>query len=138
MLCLPHVSMTMVCTLIGYVTVRTSFGELTGPLVGGIVYDFGGHWSVCAVAMTVVGVDIVLRGFLWEHNDQNMISAPDAGSCTILCSPGQVCIESLCCEGFCALPACAECLCLPNRHLQAKSRSYRGQPPIRVPARHRM
>lgn len=64
-------------TVIGYVTVGTSLGELSGPLVGGLVYDFGGHWSVCTVALTVVGVDIILRGFLREQNDRDKISTRD-------------------------------------------------------------
>lgn len=63
--------------IMGYVTAGTALGELTGPLVGGIVYEHGDHWSICAVAMTVVGVDIVLRVFLRERNDQDEISMPD-------------------------------------------------------------
>lgn len=63
--------------LIGYVTTGTALGELAGPLLGGVVYQFAGYWALCAVAMTVVGLDIVLRVLLSEQKDQDKTSAPD-------------------------------------------------------------
>ena len=62
---------------IGYVTTGTSLGELAGPLLGGTIYQFAGYWALCAVAMTVVGLDVVLRVLLQEQKDEDVISAPD-------------------------------------------------------------
>ena len=54
-------------TIFGYVMMSTSLGELLGPVLGGLTYDFGGHWSLCALALSLVTVDLILRLLLRER-----------------------------------------------------------------------
>lgn len=53
--------------IFGYVMMSTSIGELLGPVLGGLTYDFGGHWSLCALGLSLVSIDLVLRLLLRER-----------------------------------------------------------------------
>lgn len=45
----------------GYTTLGATIGELTGPLLGGYLYEKLGHWAVFGVVEVVIAGDIVLR-----------------------------------------------------------------------------
>ena len=60
----------------GWVSFATSGGEVLGPVVGGVVYGYAGHFAVFAVSMALVFLDIVLR--LWVR--ENAATAPEATS----------------------------------------------------------
>lgn len=47
--------------VMGWVSMGTSMGDLNGPLVGGFLYRHGGHGAMFAVAMAIVGLDVILR-----------------------------------------------------------------------------
>ncbi|KAI1178986.1 MFS general substrate transporter [Nemania sp. FL0916] len=46
---------------IGVVTLAMTGGTFLGPLLGGIVYDYGGFSNVFIMAFVLIGLDIVLR-----------------------------------------------------------------------------
>ncbi|KAI9858892.1 MAG: hypothetical protein M1813_007194 [Trichoglossum hirsutum] len=50
----------------GYVNLSMSLGVLVAPLLGGVVYEKGGYYSVFGMAFGLVGLDIVLRLMLVE------------------------------------------------------------------------
>lgn len=45
----------------GWVSAGLCAGEVVGPVVGGVVYDYAGHWAVFTVGISIVAIDIVLR-----------------------------------------------------------------------------
>lgn len=45
----------------GFINAGISSGELTGPLIGGIVYAQAGHYALFAVATSVIALDFILR-----------------------------------------------------------------------------
>lgn len=45
----------------GYFTIGLSLGELSGGVIGGLVYSRGGHYALFAVAASVVAADFILR-----------------------------------------------------------------------------
>ncbi|KAL5335768.1 major facilitator superfamily domain-containing protein [Aspergillus crustosus] len=51
---------------IGYLTMGLNIGILAGPLVGGVVYQYGGYYAVFGLAFGLLGVDFVLRVILVE------------------------------------------------------------------------
>ena len=70
---------------IGYVSMSLSIGTVAGPLLGGVIYQDGGYYSVFALAFALIGVDIFLRVVLIEkkHAAQwldNEKSAPSTSS----------------------------------------------------------
>lgn len=46
---------------VGWTTVGVAVGEIFGPLVGGPVYDYLGHWAAFGVVEALLLVDILLR-----------------------------------------------------------------------------
>lgn len=51
---------------IGYVSMSISVGTLAGPLLGGVLYQDGGYYSVFGLAFGLIAIDIVLRLALIE------------------------------------------------------------------------
>jgi MFS family permease len=51
---------------IGYVSMSLSVGTMAGPLLGGVLYQDGGYYSVFGLAFGLIGVDIFLRLVLIE------------------------------------------------------------------------
>lgn len=51
---------------IGYVSMSISIGTLGGPLLGGVLYQHGGYYSVFGLAFGLIGIDILLRLVLIE------------------------------------------------------------------------
>lgn len=51
---------------IGYVSMSLSIGTLGGPLLGGVLYEKGGYYSVFGLAFGLIGIDIFLRLVLIE------------------------------------------------------------------------
>jgi MFS family permease len=51
---------------VGWTTVGVAIGEIVGPLVGGPVYDYLGHWAAFGVVQALLLVDILLRVFAKE------------------------------------------------------------------------
>ena len=54
---------------IGCVALASSFGLLSGPLIGGMLYEMGGYYAVFGVAFGLIGVDMVLRLVMIEKKD---------------------------------------------------------------------
>lgn len=50
----------------GYLDMAMSLGTITGPLLGGVVYQSGGYYAVFGTAFGLIGVDILLRIALIE------------------------------------------------------------------------
>lgn len=60
----------------GFIGMGVSAGTMLGPLLGGVIYQRGGYYSVFAVAFALIGVDIVLRLVMIEKKDaQKWLSA---------------------------------------------------------------
>ncbi|KAJ5128000.1 hypothetical protein N7448_008779 [Penicillium atrosanguineum] len=51
---------------IGYVSMALSIGTMAGPLLGGVLYENGGYYSVFGLAFGLIGIDIFLRLVLIE------------------------------------------------------------------------
>ncbi|KAJ5097943.1 hypothetical protein N7532_004944 [Penicillium argentinense] len=51
---------------IGYVSMSISVGTLAGPLLGGVLYEDGGYYSVFGLAFGLIAIDIILRLALIE------------------------------------------------------------------------
>lgn len=51
---------------IGYVAMASSLGTLAGPLLGGVLYEKGGYYSVFGLAFGFIAIDLVLRLILIE------------------------------------------------------------------------
>lgn len=54
---------------LGFVSIAMSAGTFLGPLLGGIVYDYGGYYAVYAMAFALIAIDLVLRLVLIERKD---------------------------------------------------------------------
>ncbi|KAI9788189.1 MAG: hypothetical protein M1835_002409 [Candelina submexicana] len=52
--------------VMGYVSLSMTIGILAGPLLGGVVYEKGGYYSVFAMAFALIGLDILLRLLMVE------------------------------------------------------------------------
>jgi len=51
---------------VGWTTVGVAIGEIVGPMVGGPIYDYLGHWAAFGVVEALLLVDILLRVFAKE------------------------------------------------------------------------
>lgn len=51
---------------IGYVSMSLSLGTMAGPLLGGVLYQDGGYYSVFGLAFGLIAIDVVLRLALIE------------------------------------------------------------------------
>lgn len=49
---------------VGYVSMAVSFGPLVEPLLGGVLYQYGGYYAVFGLAFGFIGLDIFLRFML--------------------------------------------------------------------------
>ncbi|KAJ4347793.1 uncharacterized protein N0V89_009163 [Didymosphaeria variabile] len=56
-----YVKTSYVGTAMGYISVGTAAGEISGPIVGGAMYEHAGHFAVLGLVCGILGVDIVLR-----------------------------------------------------------------------------
>lgn len=54
---------------LGFVSVAMSAGTCLGPLLGGLVYDYGGYYVVYAMAFSLIAIDFVLRLVVIEGKD---------------------------------------------------------------------
>lgn len=54
---------------LGFVSIAMSAGTFLGPLLGGVVYDYGGYYAVYAMAFALIAIDLVLRLVLIEGKD---------------------------------------------------------------------
>lgn len=61
-----HVKATRIGVAMGYISIGMAAGELAGPVVGGLLYEKAGHFSVMALVLGVLGVDILLRILLTD------------------------------------------------------------------------
>lgn len=55
---------------VGWTTVGVAVGEIVGPLLGGPVYDYLGHWAAFGVVQALLVVDILLRVFAKEKKPE--------------------------------------------------------------------
>ncbi|KAE9962847.1 hypothetical protein BLS_009955 [Venturia inaequalis] len=53
-------------TAMGYVSAAMGAGELIGPIIGGAMYEYIGHFAVLGLVCGILGVDILLRIVLVE------------------------------------------------------------------------
>lgn len=53
---------------VGWTTVGVAVGEIVGPMVGGPVYEYLGHWATFGVVQALLFVDIGLRVFAREKS----------------------------------------------------------------------
>ena len=51
---------------VGWTTVGVAIGEIVGPLVGGPIYDYLGHWAAFGIVEALLLIDILLRVFAKE------------------------------------------------------------------------
>ncbi|KAF2430773.1 MFS general substrate transporter [Tothia fuscella] len=55
---------------VGWTTVGVAIGEIVGPLIGGPVYDYLGHWAAFGFVEALLLVDILLRVFVKEKRHE--------------------------------------------------------------------
>lgn len=53
----------------GYVGMAMTLGLMCGPLIGGVLYQNGGYYSVYGLAFGLIGVDILARVVMIERKD---------------------------------------------------------------------
>ncbi|KAI9370699.1 MFS general substrate transporter [Aspergillus egyptiacus] len=54
---------------IGYLGMGMTFGAMGGPLLGGVLYEHGGYYSVYALAFALIALDIVFRIVMIERKN---------------------------------------------------------------------
>ncbi|KAF2755936.1 MFS general substrate transporter [Pseudovirgaria hyperparasitica] len=54
----------------GFVSAGMAAGEIAGPLIGGILYEYTGYYSVMGLVLGILGFDIALRFFLRDKHPQ--------------------------------------------------------------------
>lgn len=54
---------------LGYIGMGMTFGAMGGPLLGGVLYEHGGYYSVFALAFALIGLDVVFRLVMVERKD---------------------------------------------------------------------
>ncbi|KAL5340271.1 MFS transporter [Aspergillus crustosus] len=52
---------------LGYIGMGMTFGAMGGPLLGGVLYEHGGYYSVFALAFALIVLDIVFRVVMIER-----------------------------------------------------------------------
>ncbi|KAJ5673762.1 hypothetical protein N7462_009201 [Penicillium macrosclerotiorum] len=52
--------------VIGILGMASSVGSMTGPLLGGLLYERGGYYAVFGLSFGVIGLDVILRFLLIE------------------------------------------------------------------------
>ncbi|KAJ5792610.1 uncharacterized protein N7503_008588 [Penicillium pulvis] len=62
---------------VGYVSMALSMGTVAGPLLGGVLYQHGGYYSVFGLAFGLIGIDIFLRVVLIEQKHAIKWLAPE-------------------------------------------------------------
>ena len=63
----------------GWVSIGTAIGEVSGPVVGGFLYGQTGHWGLFVAALGVVILDIILR-LCVKDSGEGGPEQPDADS----------------------------------------------------------
>ncbi|KAL4955201.1 major facilitator superfamily domain-containing protein [Aspergillus filifer] len=54
---------------LGYIGMGMTFGAMGGPLLGGVLYEHGGYYSVFALAFALIALDVVFRLIMIERKD---------------------------------------------------------------------
>ncbi|KAJ5924558.1 hypothetical protein N7466_008745 [Penicillium verhagenii] len=62
---------------VGYVSMALSMGTVAGPLLGGVLYQHGGYYSVFGLAFGLIAIDIFLRVVLIEQKHAIPWLAPE-------------------------------------------------------------
>jgi MFS family permease len=47
--------------MLGYIDVGLRLGFVSGPSIGGIIYHIAGYYTVCGIAFSLIGINLVLR-----------------------------------------------------------------------------
>lgn len=63
-------------TVLGLIALALNLGSVAGPILGGVVYDYGGYYAVFGVAFGVLGVDVLMI-FLMEKTEVAKWLSPD-------------------------------------------------------------
>ncbi|KAJ5143435.1 uncharacterized protein N7515_002222 [Penicillium bovifimosum] len=62
----------------GFVTIAVAIGTSGGPLVAGVLFDFGGYWVAWSSVLFVIVFDVILRCLMLEQpRGQREISRPE-------------------------------------------------------------
>lgn len=48
-------------------SVAVSLGTAAGPLLTGVLFDFGGYWSIWLSVLVVILVDVILRSLMLDR-----------------------------------------------------------------------
>lgn len=59
------------------ISVASSLGASSGPMVSGILFQLAGYWSAWSCAFVLLGVDMIFRLLMVERN-----TAKKTGMCT--------------------------------------------------------
>lgn len=62
----------------GFTAAASSIGSLAGPLLGGVVFEGAGYYSVVGVCFAIIGIDILLRLVMIEKSVAEQWSDSDA------------------------------------------------------------
>ena len=65
-----HVEAKSVGRVMGITSVALGAGELLGPVVGGVMYEYAGHFAVLGLICAILGVDMVLRIMLVDKSPE--------------------------------------------------------------------
>lgn len=76
-----------VASSMGYVGLSISCAAFIGPVLGGIIYQHGGHSAVWAMFFGVIGVDLVLRLLIIEPR---ALSSPTTNAENEMCEASEV------------------------------------------------
>lgn len=62
--------------ILGYLGTASMIGIISGPPLGGLVYHAGGYYAVCALAFSMIAVDLVLRMVVIEKRVVDRLAKP--------------------------------------------------------------
>ena len=60
----------------GYTSVALSLGLFTGPVIGGVLYEYGGYFQVFLPAIGLIAVEMILRVMVIEPEKRNCGPSP--------------------------------------------------------------
>lgn len=58
-----------------WITMGSSFGEVTGPVAGGVLYEHSGHFALLGLAVGIIFIDIFLRLIMKDGDGEALVSS---------------------------------------------------------------
>lgn len=68
--------------LLGWLSLANTAGFAVGPVVGGVLYNFGGWWAVFGFILGMIGIDICLRCTIIERRRSDQGERPRISTAT--------------------------------------------------------